>query len=138
MCARRKQKELRERRTKEREEKERLRREALSVKKEQLMKTKGYQRLLAQVQPDLSPPKNPDCRTSPVLDVLVMRMALSKPGPAWCTCWPPRGWCTMSMAGRVATGGILAHSTAALLHKARAAPMGDTRSTEAAWSRCLF
>lgn len=46
MC--RKQKELRERRTKEREEKERLRREALSVKKEQLMKTKGYQRLLAQ------------------------------------------------------------------------------------------
>lgn len=49
MC--RKQKELRERRTKEREEKERLRREALSVKKEQLMKTKGYQRLLAQVRP---------------------------------------------------------------------------------------
>lgn len=37
-----KQKELRERRRREKEERERLRREALSVKKEQLMKTKGY------------------------------------------------------------------------------------------------
>ena len=36
-----KQKELREKRRREKEEKERHRREALSVKKEQLMKTKG-------------------------------------------------------------------------------------------------
>lgn len=37
-----KQKELREKRRREKEEKERIRREALSVKKEQLMKTKGF------------------------------------------------------------------------------------------------
>lgn len=37
-----KQKELREKRTREKEQKEIARREALSVKKEQLMKTKGF------------------------------------------------------------------------------------------------
>jgi hypothetical protein len=36
-----KQRELKEKRRREKEEKDRLRREALSVKKEQLMKTKG-------------------------------------------------------------------------------------------------
>jgi hypothetical protein len=36
-----KQRDLREKRRREKEEKDRLRREALSVKKEQLMKTKG-------------------------------------------------------------------------------------------------